>query len=256
MEDSQWTMTADDVTTCRIEHQIPRFGSVAFTHQAGRNLRFELYSAQQFGKGIDVKLRSETNTWNPGVRRTTSARFETTGGKGLLRIPAKVAEQIYHDLKAGYRPGFKFAGDYPLIASVSNVRFGEVEAKFAQCVERLYERNFDDVRVSSIHFEPDNEFASIREEELAFVKMLDYLQVDNAISEIVVSGHADHTGTVCYNDGLSERRAWYVYDLLIALGIDSQLLRVDYFGEHNPLRKGNKKNSLAANRRVTVELRR
>jgi outer membrane protein OmpA-like peptidoglycan-associated protein len=72
----------------------------------------------------------------------------------------------------------------------------------------------------------------------------------------VVTGHADHTGLACYNEGLSERRAWYVYDLLIARGIDSRLLRVDYQGEQKPASKGGKKSSLAANRRVTVELRR
>ena len=86
--------------------------------------------------------------------------------------------------------------------------------------------------------------------------MLDYLKIDNAISEIVVTGHADNTGLACYNEGLSERRAWYVYDLLVARGIDSRLLRVDYAGEQKPVRKGNSKRNLAANRRVTVELRR
>ena len=86
--------------------------------------------------------------------------------------------------------------------------------------------------------------------------MFNYLQIDNAISEIVVTGHADNTGLACYNDGLSERRAWYVYDLLIARGIDSKLLRVDYAGEQKPARSGSKKKALAANRRVTVELRR
>jgi outer membrane protein OmpA-like peptidoglycan-associated protein len=120
----------------------------------------------------------------------------------------------------------------------------------------LYDDNFGDVRVSVIHFEPDEEFASIREEQTAFKRMLDYLQVDNAISEIVVTGHTDHTGLACYNKGLSERRAWYVYDLLIARGIDSRLLRVDYQGEQKPASKGSKQSSLATNRRVTVELRR
>jgi len=112
------------------------------------------------------------------------------------------------------------------------------------------------VRLSSIHFETDNEFASIRQEETAFQGMLDYLQVDKAISEILVTGHTDNAGLACYNDGLSERRAWYVYDLLLTRGIDASLLRVDYAGEYQPLIKASGKKSRAANRRVTVELRR
>ena len=90
---------------------------------------------------------------------------------------------------------------------------------------------------------------------MAFKKMFDYLAVDDSISDILITGHTDKTGNACYNKGLSERRALYVYDLLIALGIDAKRLRVDYQGEHKQTKAG-KKNSQAANRRVTVELRR
>ena len=256
MDVSQWTLTQDSPIGCRIEHPIPRFGRAVFTQEAGRGLRLELDTSHRFAKGINVELRSEANAWNNSGKHAVLARFETSGRRGLFRIPSVVAEQAYLELRKGYQPGFLFYDDQPMIASLSSVRFGEVETGFNQCVARLYRHNFNDVRISSIHFEPDNEFASIREEESAFVDMLDYLKVDNAISEIVVTGHTDNTGLACYNDGLSERRAWYVYDLLIARGIDAKLLRVDYAGEQNPVRKGSNKKSLAANRRVTVELRR
>ena len=256
MDISKWTLTQNSVTACQIEHHIPRFGSVVFTQEAGRGLRLELKTQHKFVKGINVELRSEANTWNASKTRAVLARFETSGRKRLFKIPSAVAEQTYDELREGYQPGFLFYDDDPLMASLSTVRFGEVETEFEQCVAGLYDDNFEDVRVSSIHFEPDNEFASLREEESAFTRMFDYLQIDNAISEIVVTGHTDNTGLACYNDGLSERRAWYVYDLLIARGIDSKLLRVDYAGEQKPVRSGSKKKALAANRRVTVELRR
>lgn len=256
MDDSKWTLTEDSAIVCRAEHPIPRFGKAVFTQEAGRGLHLQLISHHQFKKGINVELRTETANWNTRETRAVLARFETSGRKSLFRISARVAEQTFYELSRGLQPGFLFYEDYPLIASLSTVRFGEVEKEFNRCVGQLYERNFDDVRVSSIHFEPDNEFASIKQEETAFVRMLNYLQVDNAISEIVVTGHADNTGLACYNEGLSERRAWYVYDLLIARGIDSSLLRVDYAGEYKPASKGISNKSHAANRRVTVELRR
>jgi hypothetical protein len=256
LEASQWTLSENSVTTCQIEHQIPQFGAVVFTQEAGRSLRLELQTRYKFQKGINVELRSETTGWNTRETRAVLARFETSGDKDLFKIPATVAEQTYYELSQGYQPGFLFYDDNPLIASLSTVRFGETDVAFTQCVSQLYEHNFNDVRVSSIHFEPDDEFASIREEESAFVKMFDYLQVDPSISEIVVTGHADYTGPACYNEGLSERRAWYVYDLLVARGIDTGKLRVDYLGEQQPASKAGNKKSLAANRRVTVELRR
>lgn len=256
LDNSQWKLTKGNTTLCRIEHQIPRFGSAVFTQEAGRGLQLELVTRHKFKKGINVELRSETSSWNTRKTRSLLTRFETSGGKNPFKIPVAVAEQVFNELREGYQPGFLFYEEYPLVASLSNVRFGEVEVQFSQCVAQLYDDNFGDVRVSVIHFEPDEEFASIREELTAFKRMLDYLQVDNAISEIVVTGHTDHTGLACYNKGLSERRAWYVYDLLIARGIDSRLLRVDYQGEQKPASKGSKQSSLATNRRVTVELRR
>ncbi|MBT8437775.1 MAG: OmpA family protein [Gammaproteobacteria bacterium] len=256
MDVSKWILTQNSVTSCQIEHQIPRFGSAVFTQEAGRGLRLELNTQHKFAKGINVELRSEANTWNASKTRAVLARFETSGRKRMFEIPSAVAEQVYTELREGYQPGFLFYDEHPLMASLSTVRFGEAESEFEQCVAQLYVDNFEDVRVSSIHFEPDSEFASLREEESAFIKMFNYLQIDNAISEIVVTGHTDNTGLACYNDGLSERRAWYVYDLLIARGIDSKLLRVDYAGEQRPVYSSTKQKALAANRRVTVELRR
>ena len=134
MDVSKWALTENSTTTCRIEHQIPRFGSVVFTQEAGRGLRLELYSAHKFGKGVNVELRSETAGWNARETRAVLARFETSGRKGLFKIPVVVAEQTYYELREGYQPGFLFYDDYPLMASLSNVRFGEVESEFAQCV--------------------------------------------------------------------------------------------------------------------------
>ncbi len=256
MEDSSWELTQDSPINCQAIHSISRFGKAIFTQEAGRGLRLELISRHKFARGINVELRTETTSWNTREPRAVLARFETNGRNTLFKIPSDIAEQTFFELSRGYQPGFLFYEDYPLLASLSTVRFGEMVKRFTRCVERLYERNFDDVRLSSIHFEPDNEFASIRTEETAFTRMLDYLQIDNAISEIVVTGHADNTGLACYNEGLSERRAWYVYDLLIAQGIDSSLLRVSYAGESDPASRGSNNKSRAANRRVTVELRR
>lgn len=255
MEDSEWTLTDDSAILCRAEHPIPRFGKAIFSQEAGRGLRLELISRLAFKRGINVELRSKTTSWNAHETRAVLGRFETRGGNSLFKISSSIAEQTFFELGRGFHPSFLFYLDYPLVASISTVRFGEVEKEFNRCVAQLYQRNYEDVRMSSIHFEPDHEFASIRQEETAFQGMLDYLQVDQGISEILVTGHADNTGLACYNDGLSERRAWYVYDLLVACGIDSSLLRVDYAGEYQPVIKASGKKFRAANRRVTVELR-
>lgn len=256
LDESGWTLRENSVTLCRLEHRIPRFGTLAFVLEAGRPLRLELESAHRLARGIKVELRAESAGWNTQVKPRVLARLKTSGRKPVFSMADAVAAQTYDLLRQGYHAGFLFYAEMPFMATASMVRFGPAEAEFSHCGAQLYPDNFDDVRVTSIHFEPDDEFASIDAEQTAFTRMLEYLAVDRSVSEIVVTGHADQTGLACYNEGLSERRALYVYDLLVNQGIDSSLLRVDYFGEHKPAAKGNRDSAHAANRRVTVELRR
>ena len=256
LDDSNWVLTESSATLCRMEHVIPRFGRAIFEQEAARPVSLRLETGQRFDRGTNVELRVETAGWGEPRLREVLARFETAGGRRLFNIPSSVAERVYRELQRGYRPGFLFYADAPLIASLSVVRFGETAAAFRRCGAALYRDNFDDVRVTSIYFEPDHEFASTQQEETAFSGLLEYLAINPGVREIVITGHADKTGSVCYNEGLSERRAWYVYDLLVMLGVDSQLLRVAYAGEDHPARTGNSDRVHAANRRVTVELRR
>ena len=85
-------------------------------------------------------------------------------------------------------------------------------------------------------------------------KILDYLKVDDSVTGLVISGHTDFKGSVCYNETLSARRAWYVYDYLVQSGIEPRRLLVKFYGESRPLKKGTDDRSRAANRRVSVTM--
>jgi len=73
--------------------------------------------------------------------------------------------------------------------------------------------------------------------------------------QVVVEGHADHTGTESYNQALSIRRANSVRDALAAQGIDPARLIVRGFGETRPAASNTTANGRAQNRRVEVILR-
>lgn len=256
MEESEWDLTRNSPIECRIEHYIPHFGKASFTREAGRSLQLQIDTVLQVKKGIAVEFRSESALWRPSETVATLANLTTTGSSSLFDIPPEVAERAYFELREGFHPGFIFNRDNALRASMSTVNFRRIENAFRQCQEQLHDQNFDDIRLTRVHFDNDDEFPKLDEERVALQPMLDYLQVDDSIREIVVSGHADMNGKACYNDDLSQRRALYVYDLLLAKGIDPEMITVDFYGESRPLRKGKDKQALAANRRVTIELRR
>jgi outer membrane protein OmpA-like peptidoglycan-associated protein len=260
MEESKWTMTSASLLLCEMEHVIPYFGKAIFSREAGRKLRLKLFTEQRFSDGLDVQLVSQSPNWKSSNKPIKLASLETNGQGTLLNISGRAAKFAYLELRDGFQPGFVFAENENLYDSMtvlmSTVRFRDAQPVFEQCISRLYPSHYDDVKLAKIHFEHDDEFPLMADEQTAFTEMLSYLAVDKSIKEVVISGHADHTGTVCYNDTLSSRRAWYTYDLLVQLGVDPSSLRVNYYGESKPHKKGKAEGDLAANRRVMVELRR
>jgi outer membrane protein OmpA-like peptidoglycan-associated protein len=260
MEASRWVMTSSSGVYCEMEHNIPRFGKAVFSQSAGRELQLKLVTHERFMSGLGVEFRSESPIWKPIESQLDLASLETTGKGSLINIPTTTAKYAYLQLQDGYQPGFFFFENEnrfdSMIVSMSTVRFRSIEPEFEQCRSALHHKNFDDISLASIHFDNDDEFPRIEEEDIALKPMLDYLQVDKEISKIVIAGHADMNGTECYNETLSARRAWYVYDMLISSGIDPKLIRVEFYGEGKPLKQGDSDLALAANRRVNVQLHR
>jgi hypothetical protein len=260
MEESRWTITSASRLICEMEHIIPNFGKAIFSREAGRKLHLKLVTELNFSDGLDVELVSQSPNWKSLNEPIKLASLETSGQDMLLNIPGRPAKLAYLELHGGFQPGFFFAKNINLYDSMtvlmSTVRFRDAESEFEKCVNDLYPHHYDDVKFAKIHFRSDDEFPLMAEEKTAFIDLLGYLAVDRSIKEIIISGYADHTGSVCYNDVLASRRARYVYDLLVQLGGDPDSLRVDYYGESKPYKNGKTKADLAANRRVTVELRR
>ena len=260
MEESFWRMTIASPLHCEMEHEIPRFGKAVFSRSAGKELQLKLITHQRFSSGIAVEFLSESPHWKPVETQLKMASLSTSDDDVLLKVGTHTAKYAYLELHDGFHPGFHFAAGKklsdPTVVMMSTVRFRSVEPEFENCVSNLYFENFEDARIASIHFDHDDEFPHEDEEDTALLGVLDYLKVDKSIKEIVVSGHADMNGAICYNDTLSERRALYVYDMLVDYGVDPKMITLDYFGELQPLVKGTSEAALAANRRVTVELRR
>ena len=260
MEDSFWKMTVATPLHCEMEHEIPRFGKAVFYQSAGRRLQLKLVTHQYFKSGIEVNFLSESPHWKPVSTEFKLASLSTRESNVLLDVGSRTAKHAYLELQDGFRPGFYFAPNAdlvdPTVVMMSTVRFRSVGPEFEQCIGNLYHENFDDIRLSRVHFDHDDEFPIPSDEEAVMGRLLDYLEIDKSITEVVVSGHADETGAICYNDTLSEKRALYVYDLLVSEGVDPRIIAMDFFGESRPLVKGKTRQELGPNRRVTIELRR
>ncbi len=77
---------------------------------------------------------------------------------------------------------------------------------------------------------------------------------EGQITKVLVEGHADYTGGVGYNQGLSERRSGTVQDYLIAQGVDAELISAFGYGEFRPIASNKLPSGRAKNRRTEIYL--
>ena len=54
------------------------------------------------------------------------------------------------------------------------------------------------------------------------------------ISRVVIAGHADRSGSPAYNMRLSERRARVAAAELVSLGVPSEIMKIEWYGETRP----------------------
>ncbi len=258
MEDSQWVITENGPLRCEIEHVIPRFGRAIFFQESGRQLQLKVTSRFNYKKDLDISFRSVTANWKGIHTEASLADLKSSGVSPLLHVTDNIARQAYFELQQGYQPSLFFIDDadgFNAVAVIlSTVRFRDVEADFNKCVESLHPYNFEDINQALVHFDFDDEFPRVEEEEQALGKILSYFRLDSSIKYLQVTGHTDFKGTECYNETLSARRAWYIYDYLVQNDIDPRKLHIEFKGESEPLRKGKDDISRALNRRVEVKM--
>jgi OOP family OmpA-OmpF porin len=98
------------------------------------------------------------------------------------------------------------------------------------------------------------EFDSARLRPDAITILDEAVTVLNRRSDISVDvvGHTDSTGTMQYNQGLSERRAKSVYDYFVSKGIAADRLTTKGYGETKPIASNATREGRAKNRRVEL----
>ena len=258
MEASRWVITENSPIRCELEHVIPRFGKAVFYQESGRRLQLKVISNYQYKKDLDISFRSVTANWKGLHTEANLAELKSPGAGPLIQVVDNTARQAYFELQQGYQPSLFFIDDEDgfnsVVVILSTVRFRDVDLDFKDCVNGLIPYHFTDINHARVQFDFDDEFPQMEEEERALSKMVSYLKVDASVKYVTVTGHTDYKGTVCYNETLSARRAWYIYDYLVQSGIDPKKLHIEFKGETEPLNKGKDDSAREINRRVEVSL--
>ena len=79
------------------------------------------------------------------------------------------------------------------------------------------------------------------------------LQANPALT-LVISGHADITGSEGYNIALSRKRAASVKAYIISQGVPTARIKIEYYGSSKPIASNDTIQGRMKNRRVDIEL--
>lgn len=104
--------------------------------------------------------------------------------------------------------------------------------------------------LNNVFFETDS-FALDESSQVELFKLNAFL-VHNPEVRIMICGHTDNTGSVSYNQELSEKRARSVYSFLLEIGIDPRRLEYKGFGKSQPVSDNKTEEGKAENRRTEI----
>jgi outer membrane protein OmpA-like peptidoglycan-associated protein len=108
------------------------------------------------------------------------------------------------------------------------------------------------IRLKDIFFDTDK--ADLLPRSNVELNKLVTIMRENPTLEIEVIGHTDNVGEVNYNLNLSRRRAAMVVDYLTRNGIAATRLRVNGFGDKQPIKPNDTEEKRQMNRRVELRI--
>ena len=122
--------------------------------------------------------------------------------------------------------------------------------KIAEGAKKLYDRILTDGKIITTGIKFDSGKSSLKAESMGTINEIYKIMTDYPELKFSVEGHTDNVGADEFNLTLSKQRAETVKNKLISMGIASERLHSNGFGESKPLHDNSNDAGRANNRRV------
>ena len=243
---------------CRLEQQLPDFGTIRFLGYSGRPLRLEMLGHRNlFAQGA-VSVERRAPAWHPDFPAAARLGEIRHLGAGTLAASDPLATQALLALYRGFEVTFVRSAGFDagrLTVSVAGVGLRAHYDEFLRCFEGPLAKSWAAMERTRIGYAAgsakNDEAALGRLDELA-----SFVLLDTSVSRIYIDGHTDSSGAVRANLRLAQRRAQAVADYLVSRGVSRDLLTVRYHGGRYPVAGNDDADGRARNRRATVRLER
>ncbi len=220
--------------------------------------------ARRFSDAVETNINA-----GGGVRYFLSPKLSLRGDVRLIGSADEEDTDIALSFGLHYAFGGKSASHAPVVSAAvvaaappaDSDRDGVPDSQ-DQCPDSEYGAKVDEVgcyimikegHSIALNVNFANDSSDVTPEHYAEVAKLSTFMREYPHASVVIEGHTDDTGAADYNQGLSERRAKAVADLLISReGVDASRVSTQGYGESSPMADSSVAGYRAMNRRVVA----
>ncbi len=264
INESSWNASSS-VFVCRLEHQVPVFGSAVFTTYAGEKSKFHLSALSAKFDAGQAAVYSKSPIWKKGTTVEDLGMVPVKRGTRPMWLGTKKTEKMLSELNRGKeiefvrRAWFEKKGGSSARLLLSNIGFREEYREYLNCLAGLLPANFDQMRRTALYFpagqQDDKDGVGVINMR-KLDKVLKLVKHDNKIRSFFIDGHTSSPGDRIDNLELSKQRAEMVAAYLMRRGVPEDWIKTRWHGERYPKASNGTSSGRAKNRRVTLRIER
>ncbi|EJO2024604.1 OmpA family protein [Vibrio parahaemolyticus] len=254
MDISSWSFSGNKFE-CNLVHSKVSMGKFYFRSEPSNKISFISDIRGEGKEWQGVTLISQNAPWGKELYRKIESSLTVTKPSRRF-VFRKGAPSLMKAIAGGSWITLVLEGKDA--SALSEVRIPTIQiqkalGEFNACRERLPKLSFSQARDIVLPFQFGQKTLNATQQQ-TLAALYSYLSVDDRVTKVLIDGHTDNVGPRLTNLSVSRLRAQQVADVLIAHGVNPNIIEVRSHGDRYPVANNNTAAGQAKNRRVTLRL--
>ena len=252
---AEWQIQSSPLE-CQLSHEISHYGTATFAHKAGERETLLLSQQQARLPAGEAKISVSEPEWEPEFSTHAIGVVTVSADNRPVRLESSLTSNVRTELQAGKRVVVTSTGEHDLVRLVLEpVKFHQANERYVSCLNTLLPVSYAQVSRTTVYFDAGvDQWQATETQKLDW--LIQYVKADSGITQILIDGHTDSTGTRPRNLEVSQMRSQQIAAYLQAAGIDSNKITSRWHGERYPVASNKSLDDRQKNRRVTIRLER
>jgi len=255
---SHWTLDKTTRLSCELNHEVPYYGDAIFSSAASKNkdLTFNLDMVVRPESYDFAGLQSVPPAWRAGNPVRDISKMQLLK-KFDGELDNSIAWEMLTELEKGNYPTFYYKdwqnSSDQISVALSSVNFRDMYWAFLQCRDNLLPYSFEDIAFTVMNYKKNS--SMLTKSSRKRLEMIgEYLKNDENIESIYISAYSDSYGGRNTNMVLSRKRADTIKRYMEEMGVPSEKVRTDGFGEKRHVEPNDNTLGRRKNRRVIIQI--